>query len=97
MRARVILLGCVAAASPPAGPGDAVVATVGGRPVWASCVAAQAARGTRTRRAALGECVDFELLAQAAEARGVNELAGSLGVRVEIDPRRIAQLLEEPR
>jgi hypothetical protein len=58
-------------ASPPGGPGDAVVATVDGRPVWASCVAAQAARGAPTRRAALGECVDFELLARAAEARGL--------------------------
>lgn len=54
----------------PAGPGDAVVATVDGRPVWASCVAAQAARGTGSRRPALDECIDFELLAQAAEARG---------------------------
>jgi hypothetical protein len=59
----------VPAASPPAGPGDAIVATVDGRPVWASCVAAQAARGARTARAALDECIDFELLAQAALAR----------------------------
>jgi hypothetical protein len=62
-------------ASPPAGPGDLAVATVDGRPVWASCVAAQLARaarsghGARTRREALGECIDFELLAQAAEAQ----------------------------
>jgi len=67
------------AASPAAGPDDAVVATVNGRPVWGSCVAAQAARGAASRRtalpealnAALDECVDFELLAQAAEARGL--------------------------
>lgn len=59
----------VPAASPPAGPGDEIVATVDGRPVWASCVAAQAARGARTARAALDECIDFELLAQAALAR----------------------------
>jgi len=58
-------------ASPPAGPGDAIVATVDGRPVWGSCVAAQLARGGRSRRAALDECIDFELLAQAAEARGL--------------------------
>jgi hypothetical protein len=58
-------------ASPPAGPGDVQVATVDGRPVWGSCVAAQAARGAPTRAAALAECVDFELLAQAAEARGL--------------------------
>jgi hypothetical protein len=56
-------------ASPAAGPDDVVVATVDGRPVWASCVAAQLARGARTRRAALDECVDVELLAAAAEAR----------------------------
>lgn len=59
------------AASPAAGPDDVVVATVDGRPVWASCVAAQLARGARTRRAALDECIDFELLAQAAAARGL--------------------------
>jgi len=59
-------------ASPPAGPGDAIVATVDGRPVWGSCVAAQLARGGRSRRAALDECIDFELLAQAAEARGLS-------------------------
>src|SRR6185436_3442191 len=58
-------------ASPPAGPGDAIVATVDSRPVWGSCVAAQLARGGRSRRAALDECIDFELLAQAAEARGL--------------------------
>jgi hypothetical protein len=47
---------------------DVQVATVNGRPVWGSCVAAQAARGA-TREAALAQCIDFELLAQAAEAR----------------------------
>jgi predicted nucleic acid-binding protein len=52
-----------------AGPDDVVVAQVAGRPVWGSCVAAQARRGA-TRDRALHECIDFELLAQAAEARG---------------------------
>ena len=48
---------------------DAIVATVNGRPVWGSCVANQAARGA-TKTAALNQCVDFELLAQAADKRG---------------------------
>lgn len=54
----------------PAGPDDVQVATVDGRPVWASCLVAQAARGARTRQAALDECIAFELLAQHAEKRG---------------------------
>lgn len=49
---------------------DVQVATVNGRPVWGSCVAAQAARGA-AREVALRECVDFELMAQAAEQRGL--------------------------
>lgn len=59
---------------------DAAVARVNGRTVWASCVAVQAAAGlaagtaARTeadrRAAALDQCIAFELLAQAAEARG---------------------------
>jgi len=53
-----------------AGADDAIVAQVNGRPVWGSCVAAQAARGI-AREAALRECVDFELLAQAADAKGL--------------------------
>jgi hypothetical protein len=56
-----------------AGPGDAIVAQVDGRPVWGSCVAAQLRRGAKDRRAALDECVDFELLAQAAERRGATQ------------------------
>lgn len=49
--------------------GDLVVATVNGRPVYGSCVAAQAQHATR--EAALAECVGFELMAQAAERRGL--------------------------
>jgi hypothetical protein len=73
--------------APPSGPAviatprltaeDLEVANVNGRPVWASCVAAQAgviaaAPGPADprRRAALEQCIAFELLAQAAEARG---------------------------
>src|SRR5688500_1194279 len=49
---------------------DVQVATVNGRPVWGSCVTGQGARGA-TRDEALAQCIDFELLAQAAEARGL--------------------------
>jgi len=63
---------------------DFEVARVNGRPVWASCVAAQArataaasptASGTadQQRAGALDQCIAFELLAQAAEARGLAE------------------------
>lgn len=56
----------------PAGPDDLVVARVDGRPVYASCVAAQA-RGRHVDRAtALADCVDLELLAGAAMARGLD-------------------------
>ena len=51
------------------GADDVVVAQVNGRPVWGSCVTAQS-KG-KTKQAALDECIAFELLAQAAEARGL--------------------------
>ncbi len=51
------------------GPTDLQVATVNGRPVWGSCVA---------RQGNLDDCIAFELLAQAAEAKG---LATDPGVR----------------
>jgi len=57
-----------------ADPSDLVVAKVAGRPVWGSCVAAQVARGAPSREQALRECVDFELLAQEAERRGLDSL-----------------------
>ncbi len=41
---------------------DLQVATVNGRPVWGSCVA---------RQGNLADCIAFELLAQAAEAKGL--------------------------
>jgi hypothetical protein len=50
---------------------DVAVAQVNGRPVWGSCVAAQVVREHVTRTQALEECVDFELLAQQADARGL--------------------------
>ncbi|HSK01357.1 MAG TPA: peptidylprolyl isomerase [Kofleriaceae bacterium] len=78
-------------ASPAARPGDVVVATVGGRPVWGSCVAAQVARGAGGRRAALDECIDFELLAEAAEARG---LADDPEVREAARAALVSRLVE---
>ncbi len=63
------------------GPGDAVVATVAGLPVYASCVEHQAAAAAakvpagagataaQLRQQALEECLGFELLAQEAAAR----------------------------
>jgi hypothetical protein len=64
-----------AIATPAMTADDAPVATVNGRAVWASCVAAQARRiagGEAERRAAaLDQCIAFELLAQSADARGL--------------------------
>jgi hypothetical protein len=55
---------------PAAAADDVVVALAAGRPVYGSCVAAQAERGHLSRDAALRECIDFELMAQEAERRG---------------------------
>lgn len=49
---------------------DVVVAQVNGRPVWGSCVTEQSSRSA-DRTAALDQCISFELLAQAAEKRGL--------------------------
>ena len=51
-------------------PGDNVVARVDGRPIFASCVAVQAAHARLSARGALARCIDFELLALAAERAG---------------------------
>ena len=56
----------------PAAPDDVVVARVDGRPVYGSCVAAQAAQHGGHRRAALDDCVGLELLAGAAAGRGLD-------------------------
>jgi hypothetical protein len=54
-----------------AGRDDAIVAKVNDRPVWASCVRAQmVAMKKPDVRAALDECIAFELLAQESEKRG---------------------------
>ena len=55
----------------PAAPDDPIVATVDGRPVYGSCVAAQAAALHEDARRALDDCIGFELLAGAAAAQGV--------------------------
>ncbi|CAN5207449.1 hypothetical protein BH11MYX1_BH11MYX1_32770 [soil metagenome] len=55
--------------APRASSTDEIVATVNGKPVWGSCVAIQGARGA-TKQAALQQCLDFEILAQAADQRG---------------------------
>lgn len=57
--------------APPAGPDDVVVAHVAGRPVWGSCVAAQARGRHVDVRAALADCIDLELAAQEAARRGL--------------------------
>ena len=53
-----------------AATGDVQVATVEGRPVWGSCVAAQTARGA-TKQVALDQCIGFELMAIEADKRGL--------------------------
>ncbi len=65
--------GAVALDATPAGAGDAIVATVDGHPVYASCVAAQAAHDHTDARAALRACIDFELLARAAAAEHLDD------------------------
>ncbi len=57
--------------APRASEGDVVVAQVNGRPVWGSCVTEQTSRGAPDRTVALDQCISFELLAQAAETRGL--------------------------
>lgn len=74
--------------APRATEGDVVVAQVNGRPVWGSCVTEQASRVASDRRAALEQCIAFELLAQAAETRG---LAADASV---VDATRTAMVSE---
>ena len=75
--------------APRASATDEIVATVNGKPVWGSCVAVQAARGA-TRQAALGQCVDFEVLAQAADQRGT---ASSADVRDATHTAMVSELV----
>jgi len=75
---------------------DLAVATVNGHTVWGSCVTAQAqglAAGTpdERRRAALDQCIAFELLAPAGEARG---LAAAPEVAVAVRTAAVSRLVE---
>jgi hypothetical protein len=81
----VVVLGAAGDATP-ATPADTVVARVDGHPIYASCVAAQAAHDRVDARAALRECIDFELLARAAAARG-------LAADAEVDDARRAAMV----
>lgn len=78
-----------AALQPTPAADDVQVATVNGKPVWGSCVAAQAARGV-TKQEALKECIDFELLAEAAEERG---FALDDEVKIETRTALVSQLV----
>ena len=61
------------ATAQPAGADDLVVATVNDQPVYGSCVETQAEALGLDARAALDQCVGFELLAQEADRRGLRE------------------------
>ncbi len=77
--------------APAAGSDDFVVARVDGHPIWASCVAAQATRTHGERAAALRDCIDFELLAWRAAARG---LLDDPDVRDADQTARVARLVD---
>ncbi|MBA3451471.1 MAG: hypothetical protein H0T42_00075 [Deltaproteobacteria bacterium] len=77
--------------APRASEADLVVAQVDGRPVWGSCVSEQAARGARDRAEALEQCIAFELLAQAAEKRG---LAADASVAESARTAMVSELIE---
>jgi hypothetical protein len=104
----------VVTATPRLTPEDVEVATVNGRAVWSSCVAAQAATSERAERRdgrvsvppdpgdaartpaqrradALEQCIALELLAQAAEARG---LAAAQEVREATRTAAVNRLIE---
>jgi hypothetical protein len=74
---------------------DVQVATVNGRPVWGSCVSAQASRGA-TRDDALAQCIDFELMAQTAEERGLaTDSDVVLATRTALVSQLVAQEYED--
>jgi parvulin-like peptidyl-prolyl isomerase len=102
--AALALAACGGSSSPPPAPSvaavslvapradatDLEVATVNGRPVWGSCVAGQITRGAKDRKAALEECIELELLAQAAEKRG---LATDRGVQEATRTAMVSELV----
>lgn len=61
------------ATAQPAGADDPVVARVNDRPVYGSCVETQAEALGLDARAALDQCIAFELLAQEADRRGLRD------------------------
>lgn len=91
-------------------PGDIQVATVNGKPVWGSCVQAQAARlrvmdrrgaasepgPAATARDALQQCIGFELLAQEAERRGLaTDSEVAIATRTALVSQLVAQEYED--
>ena len=75
-----------------AGTADVIVARVDGRPVYGSCVAAQAAGRKVDRATALDDCVSLELLAGAALARGLDRDAALVAARKDAAARRLVDL-----
>lgn len=76
-------------------PDDAVVAQVDGRPIYASCVEAQA-KG-RDARAGLDDCIAFELLAQEAERRELQTDPGVVDATRTALVNRIVEVAYEQR
>jgi hypothetical protein len=69
------------------GSNDVIVATVNGRPVWGSCVAAQHS---------LDDCIGFELMAQEAEKRGLaNDPDVALATRTAMVSRLVEKEYED--
>jgi hypothetical protein len=75
------------------GRDDVEVANVNGRPVFASCVTRQAARGA-SKEEALSECVGFELLAQSAERYATDAEVG-LATRTALVNQFVAREYED--
>ncbi|HEX4454487.1 MAG TPA: peptidylprolyl isomerase [Kofleriaceae bacterium] len=82
-----------AALVPQPAPGDVVVATVDGTPIYGACVQGQAARGA-DRTSALEQCVDFELLAHAA-ARYATDRDVALATHTAMVSQLVAQGYED--
>ena len=80
---------------PAAAPDDVQVATVNGKPVWGSCVTAQGPHA-KSKQEALEQCIDFELLAQAADARGLaTDPEVALATRTALVSQLIAKEYED--
>ncbi len=75
-------------------PGDVQVATVNGRPVFGSCVAEQSKRMAVTREIAVQQCIDLELLAQAAEGKQLATTAEVIDATRTALVRRVVDAFE---